>query len=68
MGWVIWHDEADGRRVYVRRITPKFVSFTVVREDAYAWPTRVAARAALRGTGLSAYKVHDADPPAEAEA
>lgn len=57
MGWVIWHDEQDGRRVWVRRITPQFVSFTVNRHDARSWPTRTEARAALKGTGLKAYKV-----------
>lgn len=65
MGWVIWRDEMgnDGneRRVYVRRITPNFVSFTVDALDARKWDTKTEARRALKGTGLSAYRVSDPD-------
>lgn len=61
MGWVIWHDDDDGRRVYVRRITPQFVSFTVVRADAKTWPTRTEARTALKGTGLTTYRVRETE-------
>lgn len=63
MGWVIWHDDDDGRRVYIRRITPQFVSFTVVRADAKTWPTRTEARAALKGTDLRAHKVSEDTAP-----
>lgn len=67
MGWVIWHDDKEGRRVFVRRITSNFVSFTINRDQARAWPSRAEARAALRGTNLTAHKVSEsADAPAEA--
>lgn len=67
MGWVIWRDEdnnaGDTRRVYVRRITPNFVSFTVNPGDARKWPTKADARAALKGTGLTTYRVANPDKP-----
>jgi hypothetical protein len=57
MAWVIWHDDDDkGRRVYVRRITPNFTSFTVEPRDARKYATRAEARAALKGTGLTTYR------------
>lgn len=62
MGWVIWHDDDKGRRVYVRRITPNFVAFTLNRADARSWGSRADARAALKGTGLRAHKVTEAAP------
>lgn len=67
MGWVIWRDEdnnaGETRRIYVRRITPNFVSFTINRADARSWPSRADARRALKGTGLSTYRVSDPDAP-----
>jgi len=67
MGWVIWRIEPDNsgneRTVFVRRITPNFVSFTVDRADARTWPSRAEARRALKGTGLTAYQVTDPDAP-----
>lgn len=64
MGWVIWHDDDKGRRVFVRRITPNFVSFTLNRNDARAWDSRADARAALKGTGLRAHKVSETEAAA----
>lgn len=64
MGWVIWHDDEKGRRVYVRRITSRFVSFTLDAADARKWPTKAEARTALRGTSLKAQKVTNPDDPA----
>lgn len=66
MGWVIWHAEDDGRRLYVRRITAKFISFTLDPATARKWRTRAEAKAALKTTDrLTAYRVGDeADPDA----
>lgn len=53
MAWVIWHNNDEkGRREYVRRITPNFVSYTVEFRDARRFPSKAAAREALKGTGL----------------
>jgi hypothetical protein len=67
MAWIVWLDN-DGRREYVRRITPQFASFTLDRADAARWPTRTAARAALKGSGFTPYPAtrEAADPPPEA--
>ena len=60
MGWVIWHDDEEkGVRVFVRRITANFVSFTTDRGQARTWESRAEARAALRGTNLRAHKVSE---------
>jgi hypothetical protein len=70
MGWVIWRDNDErGRREYVRRITPNFVSFTIESGDARKWQTRAEAQAALKGTGLTTYRVRKApdDAPAADE-
>jgi len=61
MAWVIWHDDEKLGHVYVRRITPNFVSFTVNWDDARKFASRSEARAALKGTGLTAEKVGAAD-------
>jgi hypothetical protein len=61
MSWIIWAENADrdNRPEYVRRITPTFVSYTVDRADAARFASRADARAALKGTGLTAYRVKD---------
>jgi hypothetical protein len=55
MAWIVWAENPDkDRREYVRRVGPGFVSWTVHRDDARRWRTRAEARAAIRGTGLTA--------------
>jgi hypothetical protein len=66
MAWVIWHDDDEkGRRVYIRRITPQFTSFTLNPLEARRYPTRADARAALKGTGLTTYRTSKAPEDAE---
>lgn len=62
MAWVIWHyNDEKGRREYVRRITPRFVSYSVDFADARRFPSKADARAALAGTGLTVGRVRRED-------
>lgn len=62
MAWVIWlYNEDKDRREYVRRITPRFVSYSLDFADARRFDTKGEARAALKGTGLTVGKVKRED-------
>lgn len=59
MAWVIW-TERKGRKEFVRRINPVYVSWTVSRTDAARYPTKAeATEAAAEITSRTGLTLHE---------